>query len=138
MNLNIKTTRITVPITRDGVETGTLSFDPSDLAFIDGFVTLVDSYKELLAEVQDERAELAGSDIVGYLRLVRKISERLCQSIDGIFGEGTSQAAFGGVPANPDVFAQFIDGVAAMISDLRAPRLAEYLPDTETTEDGLE
>ncbi len=140
MELKITTSRITEPITRDGKQTGEISFDPADLAFVEGFVSLIDRYQKLLLEIKAERTKPDG-DIRNYLALVRKVSETLCTSIDEIFGEGTSKAAFGGIPASPDVFAQFFDWATDQITASRAPYISKYLPaDEEGAEqaDGLE
>ena len=138
MELKMKSGKLTVPIYRDDEKTGTLSFNPGDLGFVNRFRDTIDVYDSAIKELRTRSAALAQEDDEGYLALIQEISQKLCDAIDNLFGSGTCDAAFGCLPSTPEPFEDFFGALTELIRESRRSRLNRYLPqEAEPAGDGL-
>lgn len=140
MKLTITTGVVTIPIERDGEVTGALHFDPKDVAFAQGFYDLLSRFEQTITDFHAKSQALEKDDAAGYFALLREVTDSVRSGIDGLFGSGTAEAAFGPV-SSPDVMGQFFDGLAAIVTQSREGSVSKYLPEpeeqTQQGEDGL-
>lgn len=137
MTLTITTGLITIPIVRDGEQTGVLHFDPKDVTFAQGFYGLLSQFEQTLEDFHKKASKLDKEDVAGYFALLWEVAGTVRSGIDSLFGTGTAEAAFG-PESNPDVMSQFFDGLTDIVNQARAGKMTKYLPQSEHTgEDGL-
>jgi hypothetical protein len=112
-----------------------IEFNPYDVIFAEKFYALIADFEAKLAEYQERIAAVETVDETDEHGLPLNAGERIAihkevceyvrERIDHLFGEGTSQTAFGDV-LNMDVYAQFFEGVTPFIKGARARRIAKY------------
>lgn len=119
---------ITIPVERDGVMTGSITFNPEDVGFAERFYTL----SEGLGEREREYSELCGdpsAQMGDKLRLLAGICGWLREQMDLVFGVGCSDTVFGD-QCSPELFRQFFAGVEPIIRRGRAAKTQKYTADS--------
>lgn len=114
-----------------------IEFDPSDILFAERFYHLYGEMQSKLAEFEAQERELKANsepdengiprnieELVGHYRA---ICDYMREKIDQVFGEGTSQKAFGDA-RNMDMIIQFLQGMTPFIQQERAAKLDKYAP----------
>ncbi len=132
--LEIKT-GVTIPVTRDGTEVGSLRFNPNDVAFAESVYAMIGELDAAEREYSRKAAELeADTSVDKYglpvnqrerFALVREICETMHAKIDAAFGAGTSGMVFGGA-MDLDVLWQFFDGILPSMDQAHQERIKEY------------
>lgn len=112
-----------------------ISFNPTDVGFIDRFYGLIAQFDAQQTEfeqrakaldAQDERdAYGVPANVRERIALIKEFCERMRSSVDGVFGEGTSQKAFGAMNTL-DMFAEFFEGITPYVKQARERKLAKY------------
>ena len=122
-------------LTVNGDPDRVISFNPSDVGFVDRYFTMLDRFEEKEGEYRAKLAEIEQDKAVdGYgiplaARRAAKLSKEVCafmrRQIDEVFGEGTSQTAFGDANV-PEMFGEFFDGIAPHIAKAREAAVSKY------------
>lgn len=132
-SIRINTESIRVAINDD--ESRVIEFNPNDLDFIERFYSLISDfevkekeYRQRL-DILNQNTELDAYNIPKNMReslvLLKEICEFMRERLDYVFGEGTSQKAFGN--ANTlDMFEQFLNGVTPYIQKNREEKIGKY------------
>lgn len=128
-------TGISIPVTRDGVEVGSIHFNPNDISFserIYGMIGELDAaeqeYSRRVAELEkDKTVDKYGMPANQRERfaIVRGICETMHAKIDETFGEGTSAMVFGGA-LDLDAIWQFFDGIMPSMDEAQQARIKEF------------
>ncbi len=113
-----------------------IKFDPNDIVFAERFYALIAELEQKRLEYHERAAELergAALDANGLpgnvgesLALLHDMCVFMRGRIDAVFGDGTSQTAFGDT-LNLDVIAEFFTGVTPFIRSARAAKIAPYV-----------
>ena len=132
--LNIST-GVTIPVTRDGQEVGTIHFNPNDVAFAEKVYDLIGALEAAEQEYSSRAAELEADKTEGpyglpanqrqRLALLREVCETMHARIDDVFGEGTAQICFGGA-LDLDAIWDFFDGIAPELDTAQQERIKRY------------
>lgn len=132
--LNISTGEKRISI--NGDESRVIVFNPSDTLFAVRFYKLMNEFEHKLNEYQTRSIELEadnrtnGNDLPANmgerLELVKEACEYSRESIDRVFGEGTSQTVFGDA-LSLDLIQQFFTGITPFISAARTNRIQKYI-----------
>lgn len=120
----------------NGDESRIIEFNPSDLLFVERFYNLIQTFEEKDAEYR-QRAEKIDANTkldtngipvnaLEAIALVKEMCSFMCEQIDKVFGEGTSQAAFGNVKTI-NMFEQFFDGITPYIEQVRQEKIDKYV-----------
>jgi len=112
-----------------------IEFNPSDLIFVEKFYQLISEFETKLTEYQthaeeNEKVSTLGTDglpvnMAARLALLHDACDYICERIDYVFGESTSQKAFAGA-RTLDMFEQFLNGISPFISKTRREKIAKY------------
>lgn len=112
-----------------------IEFDPSDLQFIDNFYSLITTFEKKEKEFKArDRALQANKDkdkygmpknVKGRIALNREMCSFMKKQIDLVFGEGTSEIAFGKAD-NLEMIVQFFDGITPFIENKRKEKMGKY------------
>lgn len=158
-SLIIDTGEIRLPVNGDPARV--ITFNPNDVAFVEGFYHLADSLDslgdELIKELdviwdkketrsisyKDEKGKEVTAEVpVNFQErcdFLRSMHKKLCESIDSVFGKGTSYKLFGDFvpipednPKFPNIYKQFFDGVTPYIKSTRESKMAKYEPTQES------
>ena len=134
-SLDLKTNSKKVAITRDGEQTGVLTFDPSDVVFAEKFYNLIAEFQAKSKEYEPRAQALdenTATDTHGLpvnlgerIALLRGVCEYIRDRIDHLFGAGTSQAAFGDV-YDTDLIVQFMEGLKPFFQKTRGEKIEKY------------
>ncbi len=132
-NININTGEIRLTINDD--ENRVIVFNPNSLEFMDSVYELIAELEIKEKEYKNREAELdKNTEVNSYgipvnlkekIELVKEICTHMREKIDTIFGEGTSQTAFGNTNTL-DMFEQFFEGVTPYIEKVRTPKIGKY------------
>lgn len=117
-------------------ENRVISFNPNDISFLEAFFELLEDFEKKEKEFRNEERVLNANkdvdklglpkNIKGKIALTHKICRYMREKVDYVFGEGTSDTAFG--KANTmDMFSQFFDGVTPFIRSARDDKTSKYL-----------
>lgn len=117
--MKLSSTRVTVPIERDGVSTGEIRFDPQDIRFAEGFYELLDGLAK-----REQQAQSA-AEPREQLRVMAELGNWLGERVEAIFGEGSCEVIFGGA-CSLELYRQFFEGIEPFVSKGRAKRKAKY------------
>jgi hypothetical protein len=125
-----------------------IEFNPKDVVFAERFYGLIGEFKSAekdfvsRAEALDAVKEI---DELGLpvnagerIKLLREVCEWAREKIDQVFGEGTSQKAFGDA-IGLDLFSQFFEGITPFIEGARGDQVQKYskvVADRKKIEDG--
>ncbi len=107
-----------------------IAFDPEDVAFAAGFYGLAGRFAQKEEEYRARAAALQEGDAQGTIVLMEEMCGWLRKEIDGLFGEGTCETAFGS-GNSLRMYQQFFEGVVPYVRKAREKKLAAY-----TDEDG--
>ena len=139
--LVINTGEITIPIERNGVNVGNISFNPESVEFAEAFIKLLESLEEKSRELEDKAKEIElvvedDEDTEDELQIPKNAKENvelwkdvstyLRSEIDVLFGENTSNIVFGS-DNSLDMFFQFFDGITPFVAQGREGKVEEYL-----------
>ena len=125
------TVRLTVNDDPDRV----VEFNPSDVGFVSRFYDLMDNveakegeYNTKLEEIQKD-ISINSFGVPNALKKEVALSAEICaylrEQVDMVFGEGTSQIAFGDMKV-PAKFGEFFDGIAPHITAARSKATKKY------------
>lgn len=117
-------------------ENRVIAFNPNDISFLEAFFELLEDFEKKEKEFRNEERVLNANknvdghglpkNIKGKIALNRKVCRYMREKVDSVFGEGTSDTAFG--KANTmDMFSQFFDGVTPFIKSARDDKTSKYL-----------
>lgn len=125
------TVRLTVNDDPDRV----VEFNPSDVGFVSRFYDLMDNveakegeYNAKLEEIQKDTSINsfgAPNALKKEIALTAEICDYMREQVDAVFGEGTSQTAFGDMNV-PAMFGEFFDGIAPHITAARSKATKKY------------
>lgn len=132
--LNIST-GVSIPVTRDGQEVGTIHFNPNDVAFAENVYELIGALETAEQDYSRRASELEADKTEGKyglpanqrarLALLREVCETMHARIDEVFGEGTAQICFGGA-LDLDAIWDFFDGIAPELDAAQQERIKRY------------
>ncbi|MBK8467730.1 MAG: hypothetical protein IPL32_18100 [Chloracidobacterium sp.] len=114
--------------------TRVIVFNPTDVLFAERFYTLLGELKEKLTEFNLQGQELGRSEkdsdgmpvnMAAQIQLQIETCNYMREKVDQLFGDGTSQTAFGDV-RNLEVFRQFFDGILPFFETTRVEKVASY------------
>jgi hypothetical protein len=123
-------------------DAGSISFDPNDVSFaemcyeaISGIAAKEDEYRQKGEQLEEETA----FDRFGVplnmrerLKLLRELCEFGRDTVDGLFGTGTAQMAFGD-RRDPNMFDEFFEQITPFITKAREGKMARYLESSDRT-----
>ena len=125
----------TVKLAINGDPARVISFAPDDVLFAERFYSLMVDLREKEQEYKARAAELdANQDADAYgiptatparIALMREACDFMRTRIDGIFGAGTSEAAFGEY-RSIDMIEQFLKGITPYVAKARNQATAKY------------
>ncbi len=137
-SLDLKTNSKKIELKRDGVVTGVISFDPSDVVFAEKFYNLIAEFQAKSKEYEPRAQALdenTATDTHGLpvnlgerIALLRGVCEYIRDRIDHLFGIGTSKAAFGDV-FDTELIVQFLDGLKPFFQKERSAKIQKYTSD---------
>jgi hypothetical protein len=118
--------------------TRVIEFNPEDVTFAEKFYSLIHAFEAKQVEydrrskmIDDNTAVDASglpANVSDGLALLREVCEFMRGEIDGLFGAGTSQKAFGDA-RTLDMFVQFFEGITPFIKSARDEKVRRYLND---------
>lgn len=131
LNINTGEKRIAI----NGDESRLLIFNPSDVLFVERFYKLIGEFENKLTDYQKRSKELEAdntpngnnmpANMAARLELVKEACEYSRESIDKVFGAGTSQIVFGDT-LSLDAVQQFFEGITPHISAARSEKVQKY------------
>jgi len=134
-SININTGEISISITRNGENAGSISFNPADILFAEKFYKLISEFDGKMKEYQSrsEQIELSTEtdknglpvNFQDRLTLLKESTTFIRDRIDNLFGAGTSQIAFGDA-LGLDMFSQFFNGITPYIRKTREVKIEKY------------
>lgn len=120
-----------------------IEFDPSDLEFIESFYNLIETFEKKEKDFKKRDAVLrANKDKDKYgmpknakarIALNREVCNFIKEQIDVLFGEGTSEKAFGN-KNNLEMIVALFDGVTPFIQNKRKEMTSKYIAAAESTD----
>ena len=132
-NLNINTGEIKLMINEDPERV--IEFNPDDIGFINEFYNLISEFDKKEKEYIERTEEAAkNTEVDQYgipkntgdtLKILKDFCEYMRTQIDCIFGEGTSDTAFG-TTNTIDMFAQFFEGITPYVEKKRREKISQY------------
>lgn len=133
MNLNINTGGIRLTINED--PNRVIEFNPDDIAFVENFYSLISEFEDKEVEFKKKAKELEKNteldsygipkNTKGAIALMREVCDYFRGKIDSVFGDGTSNTAFG--KANTiEMFAEFFEGITPFIQKARTGKIEKY------------
>lgn len=146
-SLQINTGEKHIPVIHNGVSTGEIVFNPSDVIFAEKFYKLIGEFETKFSEYTASAKTLLAiteKDKNGFpinndkqIELAKEVCIYLMEKVDGLFGMGTSQIVFGnamdlgeqddaGKIIRNDMFSQFFMGVQPYIQRARSAKVAQY------------
>lgn len=119
----------------NGDESRLLIFNPSDVLFAERFYKLISEFENKLTQYQAKSVELEAdntpngnnmpANMGARLELVKEACNYSRESIDKVFGAGTSQTVFGDT-LSLDAVQQFFAGITPFISAVRSEKVQKY------------
>ncbi len=116
-----------------------ISFNPTDVTFAEKFYGLIIEFENKQTELTARAKAIDNNQSVDENGLPRNLSDKLTflhevcvymrETIDGLFGSGASQAAFGDA-LSLDMIAQFLQGITPFFQAARADKLKKYTAKT--------
>ena len=102
-----------------------IEFNPTDVGMAERFYELISEFNVKKEEYQKKSFELDPENVEGGLSLLHEICEYMRGKIDYVFGDGTSQKAFGNAMVL-DMFEQFFAGITPYIQKARSEKVKQY------------
>jgi len=131
--LNISTGEKRISI--NGDTSREITFNPSDVIFVERFYRLIGEFQTKLTEYHSRSVELDVDqtndangipvNIEARLNLVKEACAYIREKIDMLFGIGTSQTAFGDT-LSMDAIQQFFSGIVPFIQAARSEKVQRY------------
>lgn len=119
----------------NGDESRVIEFNPEDIVFVERFYGLIKGFEEKADEYAEKAKALRENNEVDSMgipvnapetiALVADFCNYLRGEIDKVFGEGTSEKAFGSAQTM-NMFEQFFDGITPYIRGARAEKVDKY------------
>jgi hypothetical protein len=113
-----------------------ISFAPDDIMFAERFYRLLDALREKETEYRKRAGELSENKAVddygipemapAGIDLLRDVCDFMRDEIDKLFGEGTSDKAFGEI-RSLDMIEQFFKGITPYIQNARQSKTQRYV-----------
>jgi hypothetical protein len=110
-------------------------FNPTDVVFVEKFYRLIGDFQTRLVEYQAKSIELDKDQTADENGIPANANTRLAllregvgfirEQIDGLFGPGTSQIAFGDT-LSLDACKQFFEGITPFIQTARVQKIQKY------------
>lgn len=132
--LKLNSGLVRLEVDRDG-EKGEISFNPSDVRFVDSFYKARQTFlekeeackKEIATLEADTRTDAYGMPINAgkQIEVIKEFAENINAIIDDVFGSGTSEVLFG-ESLVLDMYPQFFEGIAPYIQGVRADKMEKY------------
>lgn len=132
-SIQIKTSTVQLLVNDD--PSRVIEFNPEDIAFIDAFYGLIQEFDAKMNEFKQRELVIRKNKAVDKfgiplstkeeIKLTKDLCAYLREKIDALFGDGTSDAAFGR-SNTPDMFVQFFDGITPFIKTAREKKVAKY------------
>ena len=124
--LHINSGLVRLDIIRDGENVGVFKFNPKDVGEAQRFGNVVAEMEAKREEYTKKASEADTSDnakarvdfMVEFIKFLRN-------SIDGIYGDGTSELVFGKT-LDVDMFFEFMQGIAPYYKNASTERTAKY------------
>lgn len=125
-------------VTINGDHDRVIVFNPTDALFAERFYALLSEMQKTLKDFKAKGEALTTSErdedgmpvnMQEHISLQKYLCDYLREKIDKVFGDGTSQKAFGEV-RNLDVYLQFFDGILPFFQQARSERVAMYTTST--------
>jgi len=119
----------------NGDPTRVIVFNPSDVVFAEKFYRLIGDFQSKLTEYQARAEEIDAQDdfkdnnlgnVNARIEFLREVCTYIRESIDNLFGAGTSQIAFEDT-LSLDVFEQFFEGITPFIQTARTDKVQKYV-----------
>lgn len=139
--LRIETGEIVLHVNDD--PTREITFNPTDVLFMERFQNL---YEEVIREIEgyrvraqeldaDQRKDAIGMPVNSAERIkyVKELCAMMREKIDQLFGQDTSQKAFGDTH-KIEVFEQFFDAITPYVEKARKERVKRYIPSKQSEE----
>jgi hypothetical protein len=114
---------------------GEISFNPTDTLFREKFYQLIGEFKAKIDELTEKSKELEKNTQVDEnglfvntgdrIAFVRETCEYLREKIDHLFGDGTSQIAFGD-SLSLELFPQFFEGIMPFVKESGNKAMEKY------------
>ena len=112
-----------------------IKFNPTDIMFAEKFYALMDELDAKQADFLKRGTEAESVSSVNNFGVPTNVNDRIAlqievcsymrERIDYLFGEGTSQKAFGDV-MKTDVIRQFFQGITPYFNKAREEKIAQY------------
>ena len=102
-----------------------IEFNPQDIGFAERFYALLSEFDVKSREFYERAEKIDNNDVENGLGLMREMCEYMREKIDQVFGEGTSQKAFGNA-MTLNMFEQFFVGVTPYIQKARTEKVKQY------------
>ncbi len=132
-SIQIKTSTVRLLVNDD--PNRVIEFNPEDISFIDAFYGLIQEFDAKMNEFKQRELVIRKNKAVDKfgiplstkeeIKLTKDLCAYLREKIDALFGDGTSDAAFGR-SNTPDMFVQFFDGITPFIQTARKKKVAKY------------
>lgn len=132
-SIQIKTSTVRLLVNDD--PSRVIEFNPEDIAFIDAFYGLIQEFDAKMNEFKQRELVIRKNKAVDKfgiplstkeeIKLTKDLCAYLREKIDALFGDGTSDAAFGR-SNTPDMFVQFFNGITPFIKTAREKKVAKY------------
>lgn len=113
-----------------------IEFNPSDVIFAEKFYQLIKDFELKQTEFINRSKELDANKEIDEnglpvnlnesIALLKEVCNYFREKIDGLFGEGSSQKAFGD-SLNLDIFEQFFEGILPFIEKVREEKVKKYV-----------
>lgn len=107
-----------------------IEFNPGDVLFAERFYNLLAEFEAKESDFSSRAEALDQTEVDNMgerLAFMREVCEFMRAKIDGLFGAGTSQKAFGD-SLSLEMFEQFFAGITPFIKAARQERTAQYRP----------
>jgi len=116
-----------------------IEFNPSDIEFAERFYQLIEDFDTKMNDFEEQAKKFVNikglhkedipDDMKERFAFMREVCIFIKDRIDNLFGEGTSQIAFGNA-TNFDMFVQFFNGLTPIFNDARTKKIAKYIDKT--------
>ena len=133
-SLRIDTGTVRIMVNDD--ENRVIEFNPTDVLFVEKFYNLIKKFEEKEEDYRKQIEEITSNKEVdpyglpinteATLKIILEICNFLRSQIDQVFGEGTSEKAFGS-NQTLNMFEQFFTGITPYIQEARAEKTSKYV-----------
>lgn len=113
-----------------------IAFNPDDTLFAEKFYKIVGEFESKMKEYKTRAGEIdrdvsldnngIPANVQDRISLLHEICAFVRERIDYVFGDGTSQTAFGDA-LNLGMFVQFFSGITPFIQSARSEKIAKYI-----------